>query len=354
VISFSEKTEKYIHMEEKMKRTLTILLVVLLTFALVGCENNTKNQAEPSAEASVAAESAEATAEESKEVAEAEEDITINFIFKHMAHIYWELAAQGAEAAAKDLGFKVNILAPITNGSNDEQIALIEQSLAQGVDAIVLAPNDSQAIIPACKQIMDSGVVLINMSTAIGDNTYDAYVGIENYKLGKAVAEKLCEMGNNAGKAVIIEGPLGQQNSVDRADGAAEAFEAAGIEVVSRQSANWARTEALALVQNLLQEYSDIKYIFACNDEMGLGAYEAAAQAGRDADIFISGIDATPEGVQSISEGKLDASCSQDSYGQAYECAVLAMAKIKGEDIEDVILDGDVVTIENAADFLTK
>ena len=242
-------------------------------------------------------------------------------------------------------------MSPITAGSNDEQISLIEQSLAQDVDAIVLSPNDSGAIVTACNEILEAGIPLINMATKIDQDAYDVYLGIENYAIGKQVAEMLCEIGDNEGKAIIIEGPLGQQNSVDRADGAQDVFDAAGIEVVARQSANWQRTEALALAQNLLQEYDDIKYIFCCNDEMALGAYEAMVGANMDG-LLISGIDASQEAVQAVADGKLVATCSQNSYGQAYKCVELAIEMVKGGHPEDVTMEGIVITADNADEYL--
>ena len=280
-----------------------------------------------------------------------DDEIVINFVIKQLGNNYWQQAKLGAEAAGRDFGIKVNVLSPISSGSNDEQISLIEQSLAQGVDAICLSPNDSAAIVPAAEQILAAGLPLVNMSTQIADHAFDVYIGIENYKLGTQVAEYLCTAGENTGKAIIIEGPLGQQNSIDRANGAADAFAAAGVEVVARQSANWQRTESMALTQNLLQEYKDIKYIFTCNDEMALGAYEAVHQLGRDG-ILISGIDANPEAVKAVADGKLAATCSQDSYGQAYKTIEFALKMVKGETPEDLIMGGVVVNSGNASKYL--
>lgn len=340
-----------------MKKLLAMLLATTMAWSLVSCGSTTTTAP---AETSTPAASTDTAADSSDDADAGEavtgdlngEGYTINFIFKHLANVYWELASAGANQAAADYGFNVNILAPINNGNNDEQIALIEQSLAQGVDAIVLAPNDSEAILPAAKQILENGTTLLTFSTAPADGTYDGYVGIENYDIGYGVVQDLCALGNNEGTAVIIEGPLGQQNSIDRALGAQDAFDENGVEVVSRQSANWARTEALTLVQNILQENPDIKYIFCANDEMALGASEACSQAGKS-DILISGVDASPEAVIAISEGRLTASVYQDPYGQAYKCAELAIAHLMGQTIEsEFIMTGIVVTSENVAEYL--
>lgn len=322
-----------------------------VTTAPATTEATAETTVEKAGEVDASATDSEPDAELQEKVKTLGDDVEINFIFKHMANVYWQNAKKGAEKAAEDYGFKVNILAPITNGSNDEQLALIDQSIAQGTDAIVISPNDSQAILPACKSVLERGIPLVAFSTRPDDNMYDAYVGIENYSLGVDVSKKLAELGNNEGQAVIIEGPLGQQNSIDRADGAQKTFEDLGIEVVSRQSANWQRTEALALAQNILQKYPDVKYIFCCNDEMALGAAEATKQAGLT-DVLISGIDASPEAVKAVDAGTITATCSQDPYTQAYICAELALRKLLKEDVSEIILDGAVVTKDNVADFL--
>ncbi len=335
-----------------MKKLLTLALSLVMALSVAACAPAAEA---PAAEAPAAeAPAAEAPAEDAAEAPAAEapaEEYTINFIFKHMANVYWEEAAKGAEQAAADMGFKVNVLAPITNGSNDEQVALIQQSIAQGVDAIVIAANDSAAIVPAAEEIMNNDITLVSFSTAPADQTYHGYVGIENVQIGEQMAQTLADLGDGTGTAIIIEGPLGQQNSTDRAEGAQAKFTELGIEVVARQSANWARTEALTLVQNLLQEYPDVKYIMACNDEMALGAAEAASQAGRS-DILISGVDASPEALDAIKEGRIATSCSQDPYGQAYMSAELVLKHLAGEEIGEVIMEGTAVTAANVDEYL--
>lgn len=333
-----------------MKKLLVFMVVLGMLLTMIGCTPDTSEQ--PSEQPSEANEE-EANVEPSEEepVDVVADDVVINVILKQLGNNYWQQAKLGAEAAGQDLGITVNVLSPITAGSNDEQLSLIEQSLAQGVDAICLSPNDSAAIVPACQNIMEQGVPLVNMATRINEEAYDVYIGIENFKLGNQGTAKICELGNNEGTAIIIEGSLGQQNSIDRAEGSAAAFKEAGVEVVARQAANWQRTEAMALVQNLLQEFPDVKYIFACNDEMALGAYEAVAQLGKT-DILICGVDASPEAVQAVADGKLAATCLQDSFQQAYQTVEMALEMVNGNAVEEVMLPGVVVTADNAAQYL--
>ena len=159
----------------------------------------------------------------------------------------------------------------------------MRRPFVSGVNCLVIAPVDSEAIIPVTKKVNEAGIPIVNLNTKISDDTqYKTFVGLENVNQGYDTAKALFEAMGGSGKIFIIEGSTGAQTSIDRVTGCEKALaEYPDIEVVAQQSANYSRADALNVVQNLLQSQPDVDAIFCCNDEMALGSAEAVDAAGK-------------------------------------------------------------------------
>jgi ribose transport system substrate-binding protein len=210
----------------------------------------------------------------------------------------------------------------LANGIKDEQdvarqIELVEQMIAQKVDAIVIAPTDSKSLVTVCKKAQDAGIVVVNI-----DNKLDAgvladkqvkfpFVGPDNRKgarkVGDCVAQKL-----KAGDAVaILEGAPNAFNGVQRKSGFEDAMKAAGLKIVSSQSAYWETDKASQVVSALVTEHPEIKAILCANDSMALGADAALRAAGKQGQVLVAGFDNISAAQQLLQEGKLLATADQ-------------------------------------------
>jgi len=279
----------------------------------------------------------------------ANKEITV--ILKNLTNPFWISVKEGAEAAGKELGVNVKVLAPLKADNNEEQSQMVEQAIANQTDIVVLTPSDSNGIIPAAKKLNEAGIPIINLNTKIEGNTVDVetFIAIENYDAGFQTVTRLCEMMEGKGKMIIIEGVTGAQTSIDRVKGAIAALaNFPEIELVARQSGEYNRAKAMDVVQNLLQAHPDVNGIFCCNDEMALGAVEAIASAGKTGDILVAGIDANADAREAIKEGKMALSCDSQPFNQGYQGVANAVKVLQGEKLDDFIkLDMKVVGKED-------
>lgn len=343
-----------------MNKKLAVLLVVLM-MGLTACSGQ-KEAAGTKTE--TIQEEKPGTTESGKEVSQesskGENDIIdlsgkeITVILKNMTSPTCIRMNDSLMKAQEDFGCKINVLAPVgTEGTgSEEQAQMVEQSLVQNVDAVVIMPIDSQGIVPAVKKLVDADIPVINLNTKIGGDEMLAktFVAIENYDVGFRVADELAKAIDGSGKVFIIEGTPGAQTSIDRTSGAHDAFFGyEGIEVVADQAANYNRAEAMNVVQNLLQAYPDVNAIFCCNDEMAMGAIEAIDAAGKAGTILVGGVDANSDAVESVKEGKYYVTCDAMPEDQAYQSIVAAADVLSGEAVDEFIkIDAKLITKENA------
>ena len=297
------------------------------------------------------------TADDNAAAAETAEEYEIVYMVKNRTAPFWISTIEGAQAAGEDLGVKITVKTPVdtAEGSgNEQQSQLCEETIVQGADALIIAPVDSEAIIPAVEKVNDAGIPVINLNTKISDESqYVTFCGLENVTQGYDTAKVVLEEMGGEGTVFIIEGSTGAQTSIDRVQGFENALEEyPDIEVVAQQSANYSRADAMNVVQNLLQSYPDVDAILCCNDEMAMGSAEAVDAAGKIGEILISGQDANDDAVEAVREGRLFATSWGDPYQQGYSSVEAAVKVPNGEEVEDFYeVPTKVVTLENIDTF---
>lgn len=185
----------------------------------------------------------------------------------------------------------------------------IQNFISQNVDAILINPVDSKAVISSIKAANSANipVILIDRGSEGGDVL--TTVASDNVEAGKMAAEFVVkELGEKA-KAFELSGVPGASATVDRGKGFNKIAKTK-LDVLSSQSANFDRAKALNTAQNMIQGHKDVQVIFAQNDEMALGAAQAVKSAGLK-DILIVGIDGQPDAHDAIKNGDITATIAQ-------------------------------------------
>lgn len=260
----------------------------------------------------------------------------VALVMKSLANEFFLTMENGAKAHQQAHAAQYDLLA---NGIKDEldvsrQIDLVEQMIAQKVNAIVIAPADSKALVPVCKQAQQAGIVVVNIDNKFDEAVLTAsgvkfpFVGPDNRKGAKAVGDFLAKKLQAGDKVLIVEGAPNAFNGLQRRLGFEDAMKAAGVNVVTSQSGYWETDKASQLVAAVATEHPDLKAVLCANDSMALGAVAALRAAGKSDRVLVVGFDNIAAAQQLVKEGRLLATADQHGdqlavYGIEYALEML-------------------------------
>lgn len=245
----------------------------------------------------------------------------IALVMKSLANEFFKTMAEGAEAYHAEHAGQFEL---IVNGIPNEedvagQVSLVEQMIARGVDAIVIAPADSKALVGVLNSAMNAGIVVINI-----DNKLDAdvlaergisipFVGPDNRAGAKLAADYLVTKLEAGSTVAILEGIPSAFNAQQRKMGLEEGLAAGGMTIVTSQAANWEMAKANEVASGILNEHADLKAILCANDNMALGAHAAVRDAGKQGQVLITGYDNIAAVQELIKSGEI--LCTVDQHG---------------------------------------
>lgn len=246
----------------------------------------------------------------------------------------------------------------IVNGIKNEsdlaqQVALVDQMIGVGVNAIVIAPADSKALVPALARAREQGIHVVNIDNRLDREVlaeYDLvipFIGPNNRKGAREAADFALRQLPEGANVVILEGVTTAQNAIDRRMGFEDAVVANGANVVSKQSAAWDQTKAAEVTAAILVRHPDVQLILAANDNMALGAASAVSFSDLDHDVSIVGFDNISAVHPLILDGRVLATVEQYGDQFAVNGIELALEMIKGQS-ELVDRETPLVTISLA------
>lgn len=239
-------------------------------------------------------------------------------------------------------------------GLAEKQGAQIETFVAQGMDVIIMCPQDGDALVPFVKSAVEAGVTFITISSDINEKVGQYFVGSDQKNGGKMEAQFAAEAMGGAGKVALIRGPIGHFAETERAKGMEEAFaNYPDIEIIFDQPGDWDRDKGMNLMETWLTTDAgkEIDCVLAQNDDMGLGALRALEAAGMN-DVIVVGMDAIKDALDSVVAGGMTATILQDSKGHASEAMKMAYYACTGAgEVTEVDVPWVVITSENAAEY---
>lgn len=284
----------------------------------------------------------------------AEDAYEITTICMALNSDYWHMVEAGAKLAGKELGVKVNVIGPNAESDSATQINMVEDAVNNKVDAIVLAPNEPTSLVSAAQTVKNAGIPLVVIDSMLNtddESLYSCFVGTGNVAAGRQGGEFIAGKLQKGDKVGIVRGLAGQIVHDQRAEGAQQAMEEAGLNVIAVQPADSDRGKAVSVAENMLQANPDIKAFYATNDDMALGTYQAVAAAGLK-DVVVVGFDGTFNAMDSIAKGELSGSVAQLPVEEGYQGVVNAVKLLKGETVEKhQALDVVVLNADNVTDF---
>ena len=275
------------------------------------------------------------------------ESLQIALVMKTLTNPFFIEMEKGAREAQQELGIDLIVKTGAQETSIEQQIAIVDELIAQQVDAIVIAPGSSTELIPVLKKAQDAGIIVVNI-----DNRLDAalsatlgltgvpFISVDNeqgaYMAAKCIADRL----DGPADVAILEGIHAAKNAQDRKAGAERAFAEAGdLTIVASETANWKIDEAYDVTRKLFQDHPTVQGIFASNDMMALGALKYLADFGHE-EVMVAGFDALAEALAAIDNGTLLCTVDQQPAEQGYLGVQFAVRAHNGETLpEEVLID---------------
>jgi len=254
---------------------------------------------------------------------------------------------EGAKKQAAALGVKITV----ADAGDDaaKQTSDIEDLVSSGISVLIVNPVDSDAVTGAVEAAIAKGVKVISVDRAVNGVEIDCQIASDNVLGAELATQYIVEKLGEGAVVAELEGVTGASAAIDRSQGFHNVADTQ-LNVVASQTANFARTEGMSVMENMLQAHPEIQAVFAANDEMALGAMEAITGAGKD--IMVVGFDATDDAIASIKAGQMAATIAQQPALIGSTAVDNALKLINGETIEKSIpVEVTLVTAENVDTF---
>ncbi|CQR24783.1 D-ribose-binding protein precursor RbsB [Streptococcus varani] len=257
-------------------------------------------------------------------------DLNIGVSLSTTNNPYFVAMKDGLEKSASTQGLTLKL----SDAQDDaaRQANDVQNFISQKVDAILINPVDSDAIVPVIKDANAANIPVILIDRGSNGGEVLTTVASDNVEAGKMAAEfAVKELGEKA-KAFELSGVPGASATVDRGKGFNDIAKAK-LSVLSSQSANFDRAQALNTTQNMIQANKDVQVIFAQNDEMALGAAQAVKSAGLT-NVMIIGIDGQPDAHKAIKAGEMTATIAQQPAKMGEIALQAAIDHYQGKTVE--------------------
>ena len=247
-------------------------------------------------------------------------------------------------------------------GDVARQIAQVEDLIQQEVDAIIIWPTNGEAVIPAVRKASQAGIPVIVTNSNIAEQGFDfvaSFSGPDNITQGARSAEIMCDRFKAQGiedeaKIVQISGQPGYTTAIERAQGFEERLPEVcpNVTLMETQPGDWNREKSQQVMEAFLVKYDDIDGVYAGDDNMGVGALNAAKAAGRAGDITFVGATNFSVGYEAMAAGEYWGSIYQSPVDDARAALQTAIDVLSGEDVPFLnYFDTPKITQDNMDEF---
>lgn len=239
-----------------------------------------------------------------------------------------------------------------SNDDNVLQNKQINQFVDEGVDLLIVSPNQLSAISKAVERAYDKGIPVILYDRKTNSDKYTAFIGCDNYTIGKSMGTFIAQQLQGKGRIVEIRGLEGSSPALERHRGFMDAIKPyPGLQVVASEGGNWKEEGGIQAMKRILKQTQNFDYVFAHNDRLAWGAYVAARQMRVKRNYKYTGVDGMATeggGLELVRDGIFEASYLYPTKGD--EVIALAMKILKHQPYErDNYLSTSIITQANAA-----
>jgi ribose transport system substrate-binding protein len=279
----------------------------------------------------------------------APKDIKIDVICMGFQHEYWQTVRLGTEKAAKEIGIVVPFYGPELETQVDVQIGMFENSIAKKVDGILLAPCDSEALVPLVEKATKQGIVVITFDTDI-NKTDDriSFVATDNYAAGKLAGQNAGRLLGGKGKMGVLGHLAGTMDTRDRVNGFVDAIKAGfpGIQLLETVYGDGDHQKSLDKATDMMTAHPDLAAIYATNEGGAIGvalAVEAKKKVGK---VKIIGFDSSEQEIDYLKKGVISGFVVQNPFQIGYLGVKTLYEHLAGVKKAPTRIDTGVVWVE--------
>jgi ribose transport system substrate-binding protein len=281
--------------------------------------------------------------------------IKVTLIMKTLTNPFFIEMEKGARKAQQESGIDLQVMTASQETSIEQQIQLVENQIAAKVDAIVIAPGDSQRMVPVLKKAQDAGIKIVNIDNRLQAEAVASigmkpipFISVDNEKAAYLSAKILADTANLNTEALIIEGIRSADNANKRARGAEKAFkENPKIRIVAMETANWKIDEAYTVAQHVFTDHPKVGLVFCANDMMAIGVLKYLQEANRQ-DVRVAGFDALEEVKTAIHNGQMLVTIDQQAAQQGYQGVMTALKLLRNEAVpQEVLIEAKAITAKD-------
>ncbi|WP_373232584.1 substrate-binding domain-containing protein [Cohnella sp.] len=308
-----------------MRHSIVFILVVAMLLSPISCGRNEEIHTSP---------------EKQKEIV---------LIVKSKEGEFWKTVKMGAEAAAKEFNVKL-----IFDGTKDEtevqsQIELVNKYLAYGSNGLILAANNYKELAASVTKANRMGVPVITIESEVDALEVRSFIGIDNYEAGRQAALRMKELTDSKGRFIILNYVRGSRNAEQREKGIRDEW-ASTPDMKVVESAYCSSNSFLCgqMTKEMLTKHSRIDGILALNAVASIGAAEQLRKLKQDGNVKLVAFDNTPEELEWLQEGVIQATVIQNPFSMGYLGVKTAVAAMNRESVEKRIDTGTkVIDSEN-------
>ncbi|MEH6835422.1 sugar ABC transporter substrate-binding protein [Falsihalocynthiibacter arcticus] len=250
----------------------------------------------------------------------------------------YQTTYEKAFIAAAEANADVEAVVLDAGGDVARQIAQVQDLIQQEVDAIIIWPTNGEAVIPAVREAFKAGIPVIVTNSNIAEAGHEfvkSFSGPDNITQGSRSAELMCEALDGKGRVLQISGQPGYTTAIERAKGFEDRLPEVcpDVELVETQPGDWNREKSQTVMEAFLVKYDDIDGVYAGDDNMGVGAMNAAIAAGRVGDIAFVGATNFAVGYEAMARGEYYGSIYQSPVDDAEAALKTALDVLGGKEV---------------------